>query len=266
MKTEGASGTASNAATAERRLPFEPDGQDFPYYHGTPETISTRGWLIVAAGVVAGFLALFTPLPFADNLFTGWLRAFLFVGLPLLGLRIASPKGWTAIFARVGAREVKLMFAFALLNIVISFTVGSIVKAFGTVTANAGIADAAQLGGAQLANFFAKVALQLLGEELLTILPFLAILTLARNLTGIARNSAVIIAWLVSAAAFGLIHLPTYDWNLIQCLVVIGTARLVLTWAYIWSKNIWVSTGAHIINDWTLIAVTTFLAPLATSG
>lgn len=256
----------STAAMVEGRLPFEPAGKDFPYYRGSPVTISTKGWLLVAVGVVAGFLALITPLPFTDNLFTGWLRALLFVGLPLLGLRMASPSGWTAISARVGAREVKLMFAFAFLNIVISFAVGSIVKAFGTVTANAGIADAAQFGGVQLANFFAKVAVQLLGEELVTILPFLAILTLSHNLTGMARNTAVIVALLASAAAFGLIHLPTYNWNLIQCLVVIGSARLVLTWAYIWSKNIWVSTGAHIINDWTLIAVTTFLAPLATSS
>ena len=257
---------ASSATNADGRLPFEPEGPDFPHYRGTPDTISRSGWLIVMVGVVAGFLALITPLPFADTLFPGWLRAFLFVGLPLLGLRMASPTGWTAIFAHVGAREVKLMFAFALLNIVISFAVGSIVSAFGTVTGNARIAEAAQLGGAQLANFFAKVGVQLLGEELVTILPFLAILTLARNLTGMARNKAVIIAWLVSAAAFGLIHLPTYDWNLIQCLVVIGSARLVLTWAYIWSKNIWVSTGAHVINDWTLIGSTAFLTPLAAAA
>ena len=47
-----------------------------------------------------------------------------------------------------------------------------------------------------------------------------------------------------------------------QCLVVIGSARLVLTWAYVWTKNIWVSTGAHILNDWALIAPTVFLTPL----
>jgi len=52
----------------------------------------------------------------------------------------------------------------------------------------------------------------------------------------------------------------------VQCLVVIGSARLVLTWAYIWSKNIWVSVGAHIINDFTLIGATVFLAPLAAAG
>jgi len=203
----------STAGNEEVRLPLEPAGLDFPYYRGNPDTISCSGWLLVMACVVAGFLAMITPLPFSDNLFTGWLRALLFVGLPLLGLRMASPSGWTAIFARVGWREVKLMVAFALLNIALSMTVGTIVKVFGTTTVNAGVASAAQLGGAQLANFFAKVAVQLLGEELMTILPFLAILTLARNLTGLARNTAIILAWLASAAAFGLVHLPTYNWN-----------------------------------------------------
>jgi len=252
----------STATTVEERLPLEPQGRDFPYYRGGPCAIVASGWLIILAGVAAGFLALVT---FADGLLTGWLRALLFVGLPLLGLRVASPRGWTAIFAGVGLREAKLMFVFALLNIIITMAIGVAIKFFGTTTANAGIADAAQLGGAQLANFFAKVGVQLLGEELITILPFLAILALSRKLTGMARNAAVIVAWLASAVAFGLIHLPTYDWNLIQCLVVIGSARLVLTWAYIWSKNVWVSTGAHIINDWTIIASTVFLAPMATS-
>lgn len=220
---------------------------------------------MILAGAVAGFLAMVTPLPVADGLLTGWLRAFLFVGLPLLGLRLASPRGWTAMFAGVGWREVKLMFVFALLNIVVSMAVGTAIKLFGTTTPNPAIADAAQAGGVRLLNFFSKVALQLLGEELITIIPFLAVLALCHAQVGLGRNASVIVAWLATAVAFGLVHLPTYDWNVVQCLVVIGSARLVLTWAYIWSKNVWVSTGAHIINDWTLIASTAFLAPLATS-
>ncbi len=255
----------STAATAEERLPLEPRGRDFPYYRDSPFAASIYGWLVILAGVAAGFLALVTPLPLADGVVSGWLRAILFAGLPLLALRVASPYGWTAIFARVGLREVKLMFVFALLNILVSLAVGATVKLFGTVTANAAVADAAQLGGVRLLNFFGKVALQLLGEELMTILPFLAVLALCRARVGLGRNVSVIVAWLASAVAFGLVHLPTYDWNLVQCLVVIGSARLILTWAYVWSKNVWVSTGAHIINDWTLIASTAFLAPLATS-
>jgi membrane protease YdiL (CAAX protease family) len=103
---------------------------------------------------------------------------------------------------------------------------------------------------------------QLLGEELITILPFLALLTFLHSRAGLGRPAALLIAWVVSALAFGAIHLPTYDWNIVQCLVVIGSARLVLTWAYVWTKNIWVSTGAHILNDFALIGATVFLGPL----
>jgi hypothetical protein len=141
-------------------------------------------------------------------------------------------------------------------------TIGVLIKKYGTVISNASIADAANLEGIRLFNFFAKVAPQMLGEELLTFLPFLALLAFCHDRLGFGRNASVVIAWLVSAAAFGLVHLPTYNWNFVQCLVVIGSARLVLTWAYVWTKNIWVSTGAHVINDWLLIGSSVFLAPL----
>jgi membrane protease YdiL (CAAX protease family) len=248
--------------TGTPRLPFEPQGPDFPYYQDKPPAISPGGWLLVLAGTLAGFAALLIPLPLTDNAVAGWLRVAAFVGLPLLGLMVAAPGRWKAIFGRVGLREVMLMFVFALINIAISMAIGAVIKTFGTAAANTTIANAGSLGGTALLNFFAKVALQLLGEELITILPFLAILAFSYQRLGLGRNASVIAAWLVSALAFGLAHLPTYDWNLVQCIVVIGSARLILTWAYIWTKNIWVSTGAHIINDWTIMAATIFLPRL----
>jgi membrane protease YdiL (CAAX protease family) len=77
-------------------------------------------------------------------------------------------------------------------------------------------------------------------------------MTLLSSRFGVGRKGAIVGAWLVSSLLFGLIHLPTYDWNWIQCIVVIGSARLVLTLPWILTKNIWVCTGAHIINDWLL--------------
>ena len=56
----------------------------------------------------------------------------------------------------------------------------------------------------------------------------------------------------VSTLWFAALHLPTYDWNVLQCLGIIGTARIVLTLSYLVTRNLWVSVGAHIINDWTL--------------
>lgn len=255
-----------NSVTTESRLPLEPQGPDFPYYRDDPSTISRVGWLVILSATAAGFAALITPLPFADGVVTGWIRAAAFVGFPLLGLVIAAAGRWKAIFGRVGLREVKLMFAFALLNIVISMTIGAIISTFGTTAGNALIADAVSLDGSHLFNFFAKVALQLLGEELITVLPFLAVLVFLHTKAGLSRNTSVLAAWLLTSIAFGLAHLPTYNWNIVQCVVVIGSARLVLTFAYIWTKNIWVSTGAHIINDWAIMAFMVIFMPLATAA
>jgi len=256
----------NDATVMSPQLMVERKGADFPFYADTPPTISGAGWLMVMVATVVGFAALGTPLGFEDTILTGWLRGAVFVGLPLIALALAAPGRWQAIFRRVGFRDVLVMFGIAILNIIVTMSIGLLFQQFGTVSNNAGIAGAADLEGARLASFFAKVALQMLGEELITILPFLAILAWLHGKAGMGRNAAVLAAWLVSAIIFALLHLPTYDWNIVQCVVVIGTARLVLTLAYVWTKNIWVSTGAHIINDWTLIGSTVLLTPLAAAS
>ncbi|MCX9147458.1 CPBP family intramembrane glutamic endopeptidase [Erythrobacter sp. WG] len=256
----------NEATVTAPRLIVERKAADFPFYADRPPTISGAGWLMIMAATVIGFAALGTPMPFEDNILTGWIRGAIFVGLPLLALALAAPGRWQAIFRRVGFGDVLLMFGIAIFNIIVTLAVGALLKTYGTVSANAGVADAASLEGVRLVSFFAKVGLQMLGEELITILPFLALLTWLHSKAGMGRNGAVLAAWLLSAIIFGLLHLPTYNWNIAQCVLVIGSARLVLTLAYVWTKNIWVSTGAHVINDWTLIASTVFLAPLAAAA
>lgn len=92
-------------------------------------------------------------------------------------------------------------------------------------------------------------------------LPFLALLWWFTR-RGTHRNRAVVLAWVITAVGFGLVHLPTYDWNVVQCVLVIGGARIILTLAYIRTKNLWVSTGAHVINDWTLFTTPVVIGAL----
>jgi membrane protease YdiL (CAAX protease family) len=229
---------------------------DFPYYKGVPVRISGPQWLCVIAAVAVAFLALVLPIPWPGGAFAPLIPAILFAAIPLAALARVAPGHWKAIFGRVGGRELRLMLGFALLNIVVSMSVGGIVRAFTEVTPNAAAEMLSGMDATGRVLFFAKTIPQLFGEELVTILPFLALLYLLVNRFGVGRRSAVIGAWLISAFVFGLIHLPTYDWNLIQCVVIIGAARLMLTLPYILTKNIWVSTGAHIINDWLLLGAT----------
>jgi membrane protease YdiL (CAAX protease family) len=253
---------ASPLAPTQRLWRLEAPAGDFPFYRGTPVSLSAGQWLLVMVAVAVGFAVLVLPIPWPDGPLGALIPAVLFPAIPMIALAHVAPDHWKAIFGRVGGRELKLMLAFALLNIVVSMSVGAVVRLLVDVTPNAA---AAQLNGMDTAGriaFFAKTIPQLFGEEVITILPFLVLLSLLSNRFGVGCKRAIVGAWLLSSLLFGLLHLPTYDWNWVQCIVVIGTARMVLTLAWIVSKNIWASTGAHLINDWLLLGMSLLGASL----
>lgn len=245
---------------------LEDPGTDFPFYNGAPVVISSQQWLFVMAMVVLGFVMLVLPVHWPGGTFGAFIPAVLMPGIPLLALAYVAKRHWTAIFGRVGFREVRLMFGFALLNIVVSMSIGAAVHSFTEVTPNSFTAQLNEADTAGRIVAFVKTIPQLFGEEVITLLPFLAVMTWLTHSFGMGRKGAIVGAWLITAIVFGLIHLPTYNWNWIQCIVVIGSARLMLTLPWIMTKNIWVSTGAHIINDWLLFGMSLAGAALALKG
>ena len=228
---------------------------DYPFYNGKPVQLTGAQWAFVMLTVVLGFASLVWPALAALGGSGQFVGAVLFSAFPLLGLARVAHRHWTALFRRVGLRELGWMVAFALLNIVVSMAVGAVVMKTVGASANPAIVTLSGQTGPERLAFFAKTGLQLLGEELVTILPFLALLWWLTVRAGLSRHVAITCAWLVSAAWFGALHLPTYQWNFVQSFVIIGSARLVLSMAYMKTKNIWVSTGAHILNDWSLFGL-----------
>lgn len=222
---------------------------DFPFYADRPVTIGGAGWLIILGSVAAAFAAL-TMLPlrtFPLNL----APVLLFVAIPLIALRATTGPHWTILFRTVGLKQVGLMVAFAVLTLVASFIAALVLSQVMDFNQNP-VSDAmSAMTGWQFAGTLAATVPQLLGEELLAVLPFLAILWLCVSQLGLSRRSGIAIALVISSLIFGAAHLPTYGWNWVQALVVIGTARVMLTLAYVVTRNLWVSAGAHIINDWT---------------
>ncbi|WP_432571391.1 CPBP family intramembrane glutamic endopeptidase [Kineococcus sp. SYSU DK005] len=248
------------------RLVERDDGADFPYYRDAPPRISAGQWLLVVAACAVGFAVLaLTPQP--DD-YLALVPRILFAAVPLTVLALVaarSGRSWRALFRPVHGRDVLTVIAFAALNLAVTSVLALIVRALFGATANSATQGLDQLSAGELTAFYLGTGVQLLGEELFTILPFLAVLTWLHTRTpgrtGVPRTRAVLVAWLVTAIWFGAAHLPTYGWNLAQALVVIGGARLVLTLAYLRTKNLAVCTGAHVLNDWS-----TFTFALLTSG
>lgn len=248
--------TAEQASGATGRFGWiERPGREFPFFNNQPVRLSTPQWLLLMAAVVAGFLVVTLPIAWPWPPLGRLVPSLLMAAIPLWALRWVAPGHWQSLFARVSARDVLWMFFFALLNIVVTVTVGLMLASVMAQAPNPGamLLQASDTGDRVI--IFANMAPQLLGEEVITVLPFLALLALFTQRWGARRKTALVAAWLLSAALFGLMHLPTYGWNVVQCLAIIGTARLVLTLPWIMTKNLWVSTGAHIINDWTLFGM-----------
>jgi membrane protease YdiL (CAAX protease family) len=236
---------------------------DFPFYNGAPVSLSGGQWAFVMLAVIAGFLVLVWPIPWPAGPLGALIPAVLFPLIPLAALAHVAPGHWRVLFGTVRGRELSLMLGFALLNIVVSLCIGVVVRALAEVTPNAAAAQLSGMDTAGRVAFFAKTVPQLLGEEVLTLLPFLALMHALTTWFGVGRRGAIVGAWLISSLLFGLIHLPTYDWNVVQCIFVIGGARMVLTLPWILTKNLWVSTGAHIVNDWLLFGMGLVGAALA---
>lgn len=227
------------------------DGRDFPFWDGDPLALRAWQWVVIVLACVVAINVL-SWYPAHDNV-QSLVPRFLFTAIPL-AVFIAFTRGrWSRIFQRTTGRDFLTMVLFAIANIIVTFVVGVIVQTVFGATANT--AANGIHGGAELISFYVGTAIQLFGEELFTILPFLAVMALCHRI-GLTRKQAILVAWLATAIWFGAAHLPTYGWNVAQALLVIGVARLVLTLAYIRTKNIAVSTGAHILNDWVIFTFT----------
>lgn len=230
------------------------EASDFPFVADQPTRLGGRGGAFVLIGCAFAF-ALLVALPKAmTGAWVGWLTVVAFVGVQLAGLRLAVGSEWTAVFRRISLRHIVIALAavplaIALPGLVAVYVVGSPHLAHNTM-----IANVAGMSALDLANTFALTGVQLVGEELVTILPFLVVLTLVHR-AGASSSVSIGIAWLITSIAFGALHLATYEWNVAQALLVIGTARLVLTAVYIVTRNLWASIIAHVVNDWSMMVI-----------
>lgn len=240
--------------------------RDFPYYRPDPAGLSAGGWLIVLSACAVGFAWLtlageqvgHPPLSLSPT--TARVAGVIgFLAAPVIGLRLAAGRDWVLMFPRPRWKDIGIGLAFAPLTLLVSFAAAYAVASTSPLASNPAVGQLNDMGWLEGAGLFAAMAPQLLGEELITLLPFLALLALCHTRFRTSRRTAIVVAWLGSAVIFGALHLPTYDWHLIQSIGIIGSARLVLTLPYLITKSVWASTTAHIANDWMAFGLTVAL-------
>ncbi|MFN9472604.1 CPBP family intramembrane glutamic endopeptidase [Acidovorax sp.] len=245
--------------------PLPAQGTDFPFYDGRPLALGARQWLAVLLVAMAAYGALHIPSVAAMRVLGGWpalIPALAFPALPLLALRAVAGPQWQQLFRPVGWRDVRLAVGLVLLNIVVTVAVALLVSQLFGAVPNPVVKALAAMGTAEKIVFLACTIPHLIGEEILTVLPFLARLTWLAGPLAWPRRRAIVGAWVVSAVLFGALHLPTYGWNVAQSLVIISVSRMVLWLAYLRTKNLSVASLAHILNDGLLLGLAFLLGAL----
>lgn len=226
------------------------DRGDFPFYAGHPVRLSLLQWLDLMSCTCMAALPLLLPLPFLDRGWAALLPSLLLLAIPLLALhRLVGPH-WRVLFRPLHGKDVVLAACTAVASLAATAAVALVLREFHELDGNAVGEILQHADKAEIGLFLLRTVPQIVGEEVITVLPFLALLAWLTQGARLPRRAAVAGAWLLSALPFALFHLPAYGGNLLQCLLVIGTARLVVMLAYLKTRNLLVSSLAHLLHDW----------------
>ena len=170
--------------------------------------------------------------------------------ISLLSLLLIDKKFIKKIFLPIRAKDVLYIIiglGFSLIAIVIS---SILVQKLGIEGSNNPIFDV--LTEDNFKSFFFSTLIQFIAEEIIFIIPFLFIINKVKIENNIIKT---ILAILISSIIFGAMHLSTYDFNILQAVLIISIIRTGLSMSYVISKNLSVTYIIHIIYDWTLIFI-----------
>lgn len=133
----------------ERFSRLEDPGTDFPFYKGSPVSITNGQWVFVMAAVAAAFTALLLSSLWTGKFLWSFIPAVTLAAVPLLAMARVAPLHWRCLFGMVRGRELRLMLGFALLNFVVTMALGTVVMALTHVSGNG---STEQLGSMDIAG------------------------------------------------------------------------------------------------------------------
>ncbi len=236
---------------------FEEKDLDFPFYNGKPQLKSTD-WIILLAALIlriAFIFGLWNYIPF-----TAYLNPLIIgiIELLLLFIPIAyCCRGNLGLFLRKPEKkDLKVIIICVILYYVFSIAMALILRAVGVATATNPIGSM----NASLPLVLILVLILLFGEELFKFSTLIMSMAVAYRFTD-DRKTSMIIGIIVSCILFGLIHLGTYQFNVLQCLLIIGIGCVIHFYPYLKTKNLTNSYITHIIID-LIVIIPVFLIGL----
>ncbi len=225
---------------------FENHDEDLPFYRGETE-LSLKGALLLFGCLILFVLPIVFPIPMTDLEFSLYLCFVLL--LPTVYLLRGH---LNLLFKTIKPGNFKIVILCVFLSLIYSFVMLYILSKIG-ITSTEPLEETIVV---DLTTIISMI-FQLMGEELFKILSFLLLMFVLYRFSH-NRKVSLVISLVISMAAFGLMHGGFYG-GFIQVFLIQGLGSIFDFYAYLKTRNIFVSYMAHIIFDLLLTLPNAFV-------
>ena len=215
---------------------FEDKEYDLPFLNGDSR-FTTKNVAILLIGFLITVVATFIIPPNGNVM----LKAILFTVPQLLAIVYVFKDDMSNIFRMPKPRDIViviigviLMFVFGILSNFIGMALGIPAQTNNSVN------------GSPLILIIRSI-IQLLGEELVKVIPLIIIV--AYLYKSIGRKAAIIVAIIISQIIFALVHIPAYGFSIGFLLLYMGFSSIVLPLVYVKTKNVVLAYLIHLFYD-----------------
>lgn len=231
------SDSQSNQMESEDFFIFENENEDFPFYNDNPK-LTKNQWITLIIGVLATIIYLVWPNSIPQHITS--ITLFLLMIIPI---SIVSRGKLGYLFKIPKKRDIVLILILYIGYYLYVITVAALLFRYGYDFASNEIltVDDSKL-------MLLGVAVQLIGEELIKVIPFLIILHVLYKYNH-NRKLSFLIALTFTLILFSLLHYKAYDGHLLQIFLIIGLGSIFDMFAYFKTKNVTVSYILHIMID-----------------
>ena len=219
----------------KQQFEFLDNGIDVPFYNDIPK-LSALDWFIVLAAILLN-IGYLTVIPISNDYLP--LAIFLTNVIPALYI---CKGNYSLFFKKLRLKDAKIIILCEIGIFVYTIAMGSILL-FAT-----GISPHSGLGEAVTIMSVLAVIFQVLGEEFFKVFILLIAMYAIYKLTG-NRSTSLLIGLIGSMIIFGLAHYYAYNGRILQILLIQGLGSIFEYFAYLKTKNIWVSYLVHLIRD-----------------
>lgn len=234
----------------DKYFSFEDGKYDFPLYDKKDLITSKTGIGLILSLIIFIFLVI-GPIKFHN--IQEQIILFFSMAIPLLYIT----GGKLGDFVRKPElNDIKLIILCVFGNFLLLFIITSIVTIINTIVPFNPLETIQYTGNFEsLSNILLILAnfLQIIGEELFRIIPFILIMHLVFKNTH-NRKLAIILGTFGCLLLTGLMHINSYS-NIIYCIVVMGFGSFFTLYAYLKSKNLLLSIIVHALYNLMVILI-----------